>query len=41
VDAELQKSLAMLTPQFKGAEPIGMFVVPLGRWSDGSAGPVM
>ena len=39
--ADLPKSPVMLNPQFKGAQPIDVFVVPVGRWSDGSAAPVM
>ena len=39
--ADLPKSPAMLNPQFKGAQPIDVFKVPMGRWSDGSAAPVM
>jgi len=39
--ADLPKSPVMLNPQFKGAQPINVFVVPVGRWSDGSAAPVM
>jgi hypothetical protein len=39
--ADLPKSPVMLNPQFKGAEPIDVFVVPVGRWSDGTAAPVM
>ena len=39
--ADLPKSPVMLNPQFKGAEPIDVFIVPVGRWSDGSAAPVM
>ena len=39
--ADPPKSLVMLNPQFKGAQPIDMFIVPMGRWSDGSAAPVM
>ena len=39
--ADLPKSPVMLNPQSKGAQPIGMFIVPVGRWSDGSAAPVM
>lgn len=39
--ADLPKSPVMLNPQFKGAEPIEVFVVPVGRWSDGTAAPVM
>jgi hypothetical protein len=39
--ADLPKSPVMLNPQFKGIQPIDVFVVPVGRWSDGSAAPVM
>lgn len=39
--ADLPKSPVMLNPQFKGAEPINVFVIPVGTWSDGSAAPVM
>lgn len=39
--ADLPKSPVMLNPQFKGTQPIDVFVVPVGRWSDGSAAPVM
>jgi hypothetical protein len=40
--ADLPKSPIMLNPQFRGApEPIDVFMVPVGRWSDGSAAPVM
>jgi hypothetical protein len=39
--ADLPKSPVMLIPQFKGAQPINVFIVPVGRWSDGSAAPVM
>jgi hypothetical protein len=39
--ADLPKSPVMLNPQFKGAEPIDVFIVSVGRWSDGSAAPVM
>lgn len=39
--ADLPKSPVMLTPQFKGAQPIDVFIVPVGRWSDGTAAPVM
>jgi hypothetical protein len=35
------KSPVILNPQFKGAQPIDVFIVPVGRWSDGSAAPVM
>lgn len=34
-------SPVMNNPQFKGTEPINVFVVPVGRWSDGTAAPVM
>lgn len=39
--ADLPKSPVMLIPQFKGAQPIDVFIVPVARWSDGSAAPVM
>lgn len=39
--ADLPKSPVMLNPQFKGEQPIDVFVVPVGRWSDGTAAPVM
>jgi len=40
--ADLPKSPVILNPQFRGApEPIDDFMVPVGRWSDGSAAPVM
>ena len=39
--ADLPKSPVMLNPQFRGVQPIDVFVVPVGRWSDGSAVPVM
>ena len=39
--ADLPKSPVMLNPQFKGTQPIDVFVVPVGRWSDGSAASVM
>jgi hypothetical protein len=39
--ADLPKSPVMLNPQFKGAQPIDVFIVPVGRWSDGSAAPAM
>ena len=38
--ANLPKSPVMLIPQFNGAQPIDVFIVPVGRWSDGSAAPV-
>ena len=39
--ADLPKSPLMLIRQFKGAQPIEVLIVPLGRWSDGSAAPAM
>ncbi len=39
--ADLPNSPVMLTPQFKDAPPIDVFIVPVGRWSDGTAAPVM
>ncbi len=39
--ADLPKSPVMLNPQFKGIQPIDVFVISVGKWSDGSAAPVM
>lgn len=39
--ADLPKSPVMLNPQFKGVQPVNVFVVPVGRWSDGTPAPVM
>ncbi len=39
--ADLPKSPVMLIPQFKGAQPINVFIVPVSKWSDGSAAPAM
>jgi len=39
--ADPPKSPVMLNPQFKGVQPIDVFIVPVGRRSDGSAAPVM
>lgn len=39
--ADLPKSPVMLIPQFKGAQPIDVFIVPVSRWSDGTPAPVM
>ena len=39
--ADLPKSPVTLHLQFKGAQPIDVFVVALGRWSDGTPAPVM
>ena len=31
-----------LNPQFQGApEPVTVFMVPVGKWSDGTAAPLM
>jgi len=39
--ADLSRSPVMLNPQFRGApEPIDVFMVPAGSWSDGTADPV-
>ena len=39
--ADLFNSPVMLNPQFRGApEPINVFMVPAGWWSDGAADPV-
>jgi hypothetical protein len=34
-------SPVMLNPQFKGAEPIDVWVIAVGKWSDGTPAPVM
>lgn len=39
--ADLPNSPVMLNSQFMGAQPIDVFIVPVGRWSDGTAAPVM
>jgi hypothetical protein len=39
--ADLPKSPVMLIPQFKDAQPIDVFIVPVSKWSDGSMAPVM
>ena len=31
----------MLNPQFEGAEPIDVWVISVGKWSDGTPAPVM
>jgi len=40
--ADLPNSPVTLNPQFRdGPEPITEFVIPVGKWSDGTAAPVM
>ena len=39
--ADLPKSPVMLIPQFKDAQPIDVFIVPVSKWSDGSIAPAM
>jgi len=40
--ADLPGSPVMLNPQFRGApEPLDVFMVPTGRWSDGTPSPGM
>jgi len=39
--ADLPKSPVLSNPQFEGAEPIDVFVVPVRRWSDGTPASVM
>lgn len=40
--ADVANSPVMLNTQFRGApEPINVFMVPAGRWSDGTPAPVM
>jgi hypothetical protein len=39
---DLPDSPVTLNPQFQaGPEPITEFVIPVGKWSDGTAAPVM
>jgi len=39
--ADLPKSPVMLNPQFKGVQPVNVFVVPVAWWSDGTPAPAM
>jgi hypothetical protein len=39
--ADLPNSPVMLNPQFKDAEPIDVWVIPVGKWADGTPAPVM
>jgi len=39
--ADLPKSPVMLIPQFKGVQPIDVFIVPVSSWSDGTPAPGM
>jgi hypothetical protein len=39
--ADLPKSPVMQIPQFKGVQPVDVFIVPVGRWSDGTPVPIM
>jgi hypothetical protein len=39
--ADVPNSPVMLNPQFKDAEPIDVWVIPVGKWSDGTPAPVM
>ena len=38
---DVTNSPVMLNPQFKDAEPIDVWVISVGKWSDGSPAPVM
>ena len=38
---DVPNSPVMLNPQFKDAEPIDVWVISVGKWSDGSPAPVM
>ncbi len=38
---DVPNSPIMLNPQFKDAEPIDVWVIGVGKWSDGSPAPVM
>ena len=39
--ADLPNSPVMRAPQEKGTIPIDIFIVPVGRWSDGTPAPIM
>ena len=39
--ADLPKSPVMLNPQFKGVQPVNVFIVPVAWWSDGTPAPAM
>ncbi len=39
--ADVPNSPVILGNQFIPAEPVSVFIVPVGRWSDGTAAPVM
>jgi hypothetical protein len=39
--ADVPNAPVMLNPQFKDAEPIDVWVISVGKWSDGSPAPVM
>jgi hypothetical protein len=39
--ADLPGSPVMLNPQFQASEKINVFMIPAGRWSDGTPAPVM
>jgi len=39
--ADLPDTPVMLNQQFIGEQPIDVFIVPVGMWSDGTAAPVM
>jgi hypothetical protein len=39
--ADMPNSPVMLNPQFKNAEPIDVWVIGVGKWSDGTPAPVM
>ena len=37
--ADLPESPVMLNQKFRAVQPVDVFVVPLGRWSDGTPAP--
>jgi hypothetical protein len=40
--SDVTDSPVYLNPQFQGApEPVTVFMVPVGKWSDGTAAPLM
>jgi len=39
--ADVPNSPIILNPQFKDVEPIDVWVIPVGKWADGTPAPVM
>ena len=39
--ADLPNSPVMLVDKFTAAQPLNVFIVPVGKWSDGTPAPLM